>query len=267
MDDREIGCLIDSHCHLADEAFEQDLAAVVTRAKEAGLESVLCILAAGDAAEAARADRLRALWPAARFSAGVHPHQARDFAAAGAAAAAVRDALAGSRAVCAIGEIGLDYHYDFSPRELQQAVFREQVRLARELRLPVIVHTREATADTFAILREEGGGALAGVFHCFTGDRAMAQDALALGFHLSFAGIVTFPKAAELREVARQTPADRLLVETDAPFLAPVPHRGLRNEPAFVARVVDAVAAARGEPPEATARAATRAFGALFGYH
>ncbi|MGH9330571.1 MAG: TatD family hydrolase, partial [Vicinamibacterales bacterium] len=199
------------------------------------------------------------------FSAGVHPHQAKDFASAGAAAAAVRRSMAEGEAIRAIGEIGLDYHYDFSPRDVQQRVFREQVRLARELGLPIIIHTREATDETFAILREEGGGDLRGVFHCFTGDRAMARRALALGFHLSFAGIVTFPKASELRDVVRETPAGRLLIETDAPFLAPVPHRGTRNEPALVAHVLDAVAAARGEPAAAVAGASSRTFAALFG--
>jgi TatD DNase family protein len=257
--------MIDSHCHLADEVFEPDLEAVVERARVAGVETILCILAAGDDAEAARAGRVRALWPAARFGAGVHPHQAKDFATPGRAAAAVRAALAVNDAVCAVGEIGLDYHYDFSPRDVQQAVFREQLRLARERRLPVIIHTREAADDTFAILKEEGGAALAGVFHCFTGDRAMARAALALGFHLSFAGIVTFPKAEELRAVAKMTPEGRFLVETDAPFLAPAPRRGARNEPALVARVVDAVAAARGEPTSALAEQTTRAFRQLFG--
>jgi TatD DNase family protein len=256
--------MIDSHCHLADEAFEADLDAVVDRAKTAGVRSALCILAAGDAAESARAERLRAIWPGASFSAGVHPHQSNDFATPGAAEAAVRRSLAEGEAVCAIGEIGLDYHYDFSPRDVQQNVFREQIRLARKLSLPIIIHTREATDDTIAILREEGDGEVRGVFHCFTGDRGEAQSALALGFHLSFSGIVTFPKASELREVVRETPLDRLLVETDAPFLAPVPHRGKRNEPSFVPLVVEAVAAARGEPVENLAASSSRAFAALF---
>ena len=148
---------------------------------------------------------------------------------------------------CAIGEIGLDYHYDFSPREVQQDVFRAQIRLARQRDLPIIIHTREATDDTFAILEEEGGAAIRGVFHCFTGDVAMAQRALAIGFYLSYAGILTFPKAEELREAARVTPIDRLLSETDAPFLAPVPFRGKRNEPAYVTRVVQTLAELHGQ--------------------
>ena len=257
--------MIDSHCHLADEAFEADLDAVVDRAKTAGVRAALCVLAAGDAAEAARAEKLRAIWPPACFSAGVHPHQAKDFATPGAAEAAVRRSLADGKSIRAIGEIGLDYHYDFSPREVQQNVFREQIRLARELKLPVVIHTREATDDTVAILREEGEGDLRGVFHCFTGDRREARSALGLGFHLSFSGIVTFPRASELRDVVRETPLDRLLVETDAPFLAPVPHRGKRNEPSFVPLVVEAVAAARGEPADALAASSARTFAALFG--
>ncbi len=157
----------------------------------------------------------------------------------------VEEAIAASGA-CAIGEIGLDYHYDFSPREVQQDVFRAQIRLARQRKLPIIIHTREATDDTFAILEEEGGAAIGGVFHCFTGDVAMAQRALAIDFYLSYAGILTFPKAEGLRDAARVTPIDRLLSETDAPFLAPVPFRGKRNEPAYVTRVVaDAGRAAR----------------------
>jgi TatD DNase family protein len=256
--------MIDSHCHLADEAFEGDLEAVVERAKAAGIRSALCILAAGDAQEAARAARVRAMWPEARFSVGVHPHQARDFAASGKAADAVRKALAADGRAVAIGEIGLDYHYDFSPRDVQQEVFREQVRLARALKLPIVIHTREASDDTLAILRDEVGGDVRGVFHCFTGDRALARAALDIGFHLSFAGIVTFPKAAELRDVARDTPADRLLIETDSPYLAPVPHRGKRNEPAYVTRVVETIAEVRGLTPADCGAAAADAFNKLF---
>ena len=164
----------------------------------------------------------------------------------------------------AIGEIGLDYHYDFSPRDVQQAVFRTQVELAIERGLPVIIHTREATDDTFAILRD-AGSALRGVFHCFTGDRAMARAGLDLGFYISLAGIVTFSRAEELREVAKLVPDDRLLVETDAPYLAPVPYRGKRNEPAFVARVVDAVAALRGVAAPALAAQLQQNFDAFLG--
>ena len=165
-------------------------------------------------------------------------------------------------AAVAIGEIGLDYHYDFSPRFLQQEVFRAQLRLARELERPVIIHTREATDDTFAILREESAGVPV-VFHCFTGGMEMARAALDVGAWLSFAGIVTFPNARELRDVARMVPADRFLVETDSPYLAPVPFRGKRNEPAFVAKVVEGLAAVRGAPVEEIAAQSTANYHAV----
>jgi TatD DNase family protein len=237
--------MIDSHCHLADEAFADDLDAVIARARTAGLSGALCILSAGDDKESAAAARVRALWPEVRFSVGIHPHKAGEFAGRlDHARALVRTGVAdeGARA---IGEIGLDYHYDFSPRDVQQAVFRTQIRLAIDLALPVVIHTREATDDTFGILRE-AGPSLRGVFHCFTGDTVMARAALDLGFYVSLAGILSFPRAESLRDVAKLVPAERLLIETDAPYLAPVPHRGKRNEPAFLAHVAERVAALRG---------------------
>jgi TatD DNase family protein len=235
--------MIDSHCHLADEIFSADLEAVVGRAKDAGLERALVILEAGNRQEAAQATRVESLWPETRVAIGVHPHAAHEYTDRPEdAARVVRAQVAGSPAVRAIGEIGLDYHYDFSARDVQHGVFRSQVRLALELDLPVVIHTREADADTIAILKEEGGGRLRGVLHCFTGTPSLAQAGLELGFYISLAGIVTFPKAMELRETARLVPRDRLLTETDSPFLAPVPYRGKRNEPAYVARVVSTLA-------------------------
>jgi TatD DNase family protein len=237
--------MIDSHCHLADEAFTGDLDAVIGRARTAGLTGALCILSAGDDKESAAAARVRGLWPEVRFSVGIHPHKAGEFAGRfDHVGASVRKGVAAEGAR-AIGEIGLDYHYDFSPRDVQQAVFRAQVQLALDLALPVVIHTREATDDTFAILRE-AGPSLRGVFHCFTGDTDMARAALDLGFYVSLAGIVSFPRAEALRDVAKLVPAERLLIETDAPYLAPVPHRGKRNEPAFVTHVAERVAAIRG---------------------
>ncbi len=222
---------------------------MIARAKEAGLERTLVVLEAGNEKEAAQAGKVSALWPETRFAIGVHPHQAHQFADdPERAATVVREQSAATPSARAVGEIGLDYHYDFSPREVQQAVFRAQIRLARELDRPVVIHTREADEDTLAILREEGGGALRGVLHCFTGNDALADAGLALGFFVSLAGIVTFPKAGPLRETARRVPLDRLLVETDSPFLAPVPYRGKRNEPAYVARVVEALAE-HAQPP------------------
>jgi TatD DNase family protein len=214
--------LIDSHCHLADEAFAADLDAVVDRAKAAGLERALIVLEAGNAQEAAQAARAAALWPDVRVTVGVHPHQAHQFAAdPGRAAAIVRDQIAATPSARAIGEIGLDYHYDFSPRDVQHAVFRAQLRLARELRQPVVIHTRDA-------------------------------------------GIITFPRAEELRQTVRRVPMERLLTETDSPFLAPVPHRGTRNEPAHVARVVATLAEMHGMPADDLAARTAANFHTLF---
>jgi TatD DNase family protein len=176
----------------------------------------------------------------------------------------VQSVIAGQPATRALGEIGLDYHYDFSPRAAQRTVLRAQIGLARQLGLPIVIHTREAEDDTFAILDEEGASEVGGVFHCFTGDRPMARKALDRGFHISLSGIVTFPKALELQQVAREVPLDRLLIETDSPFLAPVPHRGTRNEPAHVAVVAEVIAGLRGMSTATVAQAAGHNFDRLF---
>ena len=257
--------MIDSHCHLASKEFAEELDAVVTRAREAGLERCLVVLAAEDDAEIEQADRVRKLWPEVRFSIGVHPHHAHVFtdtpeSAAGLAAYQF-DVVVGA---CAIGEIGLDYHYDFSPREVQHEVFRAQLRFARERGLPVIIHTREAEDDTLRIIQEEGAGQLRGVFHCFSGNVAAAERALATGFHVSIPGIVTFPKAEELREAARIIPDDKLLIETDSPYLAPVPYRGKRNEPAYVLRVLETIAEVRGVSADSLGAQLVSNFDALF---
>ena len=255
--------MIDSHCHLADDAFAADIEAVVGRAREAGLTRALCILAAGDEKESAAAARVRALWPDVRFSVGVHPHHAGQFAGAAPAAVDVVRSAIETEGAWAIGEIGLDYHYDFAPQEVQRDILAAQLTLARELALPVVIHTREATDDTFDELRR--AGPIRGVFHCFTGDVAMARRALDIDFYVSLSGIVTFPRATGLREVAAMLPADRLLIETDAPYLAPVPHRGKRNEPALVTRVAEVIAEARGTSSAEIASLATRNLEALFG--
>jgi TatD DNase family protein len=258
--------MIDSHCHLADEAFEADLHQVVERAREAGLSGAMVILEAGNSKEAAQARRVVELWPAACVAIGVHPHQAHQFADdPSRAARIVRDQLGITSSARAVGEIGLDYHYDFSPRDVQQAVFRAQVRLARELHRPIVIHTREADEDTIAILKEEGGGTVRGVFHCFTGDAALARAGLDLGFHLSVAGILTFPRANDLRETIRSVPLDRLLTETDSPYLAPVPYRGKRNEPAHVVQVVGTLAGLCGRPAREVGERTTANFLDLFG--
>jgi TatD DNase family protein len=254
--------MIDSHCHLAGEEFAADLDAVVERARAAGLSGAMVILSAGDDDEGERAGKVAAAWPEVRFSVGIHPHQAGQHSDRIDEAIARLDADLTAAQAVALGEIGLDYHYDFSPRDVQQEVFRRQLRLARTRSLPVVIHTREATEDTFQILREHGEGVRV-VFHCFTGGVQMAQAALDLGAWLSFTGIVTFPKAEELREVAKLVPSDRFLVETDSPYLAPVPFRGKRNEPAFVAKVVEGLAAVRGVAAERIAAESTDNFRAV----
>jgi TatD DNase family protein len=257
--------LIDSHCHIAGPEFADDLDAVVERARAAGLAHALVILAADDAPELEQAAAVSARWADVRFSIGIHPHAAGRFAADPAdAAAQVEAAIEAQPLTRGLGEIGLDYHYDFAPRDVQQEVFRHQIRLARRRRLPIVVHTREADEDTFRILQEERASDVGGVFHCFTGDRGAARRALDLGFHISLAGIVTFPRALELKEVARMLPGDRLLVETDSPFLAPVPFRGKRNEPAHVVRVVETVAELRAERADAVGAAALANFRHVF---
>ena len=257
--------MIDSHCHIAGPEFAGDLTAVIGRARSAGLVHALVILAADDLPEIVQGAKVSAEWDAVRFSIGIHPHAAGKFAADPAAAAQAADAaIAAQPLTCALGEIGLDYHYDFAPRDVQQQVFREQIRLAKRRRLPIVVHTREADEDTFRILAEESAQEIGGVFHCFTGDRAMARRALDIGFHISLAGIVTFPRALELKEVARLVPIERLLIETDSPFLAPVPHRGKRNEPANVVRVAETIAELRGSDAASIGDAALNTFRRLF---
>lgn len=207
----------------------------------------------------------RALKVAAEFglpvSAGVHPHEAKLWAGG------IEDELRGlarDKRIVAIGEIGLDFHYDHSPRDVQRDAFRRQIRLARDVGLPVVVHTREADAECATILEDEKANECGGVIHCFTGGEELARRALALGFFISFSGIVAFPRAEVIQQVARIVPRDRLLVETDSPFLAPPPHRGKRNEPAFVALVARKVAALRGEAIEEVGRAARENFRQLF---
>ena len=258
--------MIDSHCHIAGEEFEGDLEDVIQRALAAGLSGSLVIIAADDDKECERANEVASLWPGVRLAFGVHPHAAsRGGAEPSEAARLVELRIRSATLARAVGEIGLDYHYDLAPRDVQQRVFREQIRLARRMGLPIVIHTREAIEDTFRILEEESAGEVGGVFHCFTGDRAVARQAIDVGFYISLSGIVTFPRATELHEVAKTVPLDRLLVETDSPYLAPVPHRGTRNEPAHVVRVAEAVAQLRETSAEVVGQAAKENFERLFG--
>jgi len=238
--------MIDSHCHLADEKFIADLPAVAARARAAGVEAAMCILSADEPAELARVEPVRAAWPEVRFAAAIHPHRSGAYAGRAAEAAAVTASAVDASQAVAVGEIGLDYHYDFSPKDVQRDVFAAQVELAVRRGLPVVIHTREATNDTIDVLREAGTDKVRGVMHCFSGSLAEARLALDLGFYISLSGILTFPKAGDLRETARQLPIDRLLIETDAPFLAPVPNRGKRNEPAWVRATLETLAGVHG---------------------
>jgi TatD DNase family protein len=232
--------LIDTHAHLDDARYDPDRDAVIARARQAGVGAFVTI--GCDLATSRAAVELAARYPGVYAAVGVHPHEVNH----------IEDGwydelrrLAAHEKVVAYGEIGLDYHYNHSPPKLQRERFREQVGLARELGLPIVVHTREAQEDTVAILKEEHAGETGGVFHCFSGDAWLAQEALALGFYLSFSGVLTFRNAAPLQAVAQTVPLDRLLVETDCPYLTPVPHRGRRNEPAFVKLVADKLAGLR----------------------
>jgi TatD DNase family protein len=251
--------LVDSHCHLDDEKFAADLDAVIERAQAAGVERMLAIGTGGGPPDLEVAIRLAEAYPCFYATVGVHPH---DAAKATAATFDRLGALVQHPKVIGIGEIGLDYHYDFSPREVQREVFRAQLRLAAETAKPIVIHTREAWQDTLDILDEDRPRAL--IMHCFTGGPDEALQCLERGFYLSFGGVLTFPKAENVRQSARMTPDDRLLVETDAPYLAPVPHRGKRNEPAFVADTVRRLAEVRGQSAEETAAITTRNFERLF---
>jgi len=257
--------VVDSHCHIAGPEFVDDLDDVIGRATAAGVTHALVILAADDPPEIEQADKVASRWAGVRFSIGVHPHAAVKFTAEPEAAArAVAAAVDAQPLTRGLGEIGLDYHYDFSPRDVQQAVFRSQVAVARTRRLPMVIHTREADDDTFRILTDERASEVPVVLHCFTGDRETARRALDAGYYLSLAGIVTFPRALELKEVARLVPLDRLLIETDSPFLAPVPHRGKRNEPAYVARVAEVIGELKGVTRDDVATATTENFVRIF---
>jgi TatD DNase family protein len=246
--------LIDSHCHLDFPDFEGELDAVIARAKAVGVERMITIGTKVD--RAARLVEIAEAYDCVSFTVGAHPHEAA--AAPSSDLAAMRRFAAHPKCV-GIGEAGLDYHYNSAPPEVAQRVFRGQIALARELSLPLVIHTREAEDDTAAILKDEmRQGRFSALLHCFTSSRALAETALDLGLSISFSGVVTFKNSGELRDIARDVPLDRILVETDAPYLAPVPHRGRRNEPAFVADTARVVAEAKGIALEALAEA-TRA--------
>jgi len=251
--------LIDTHVHLDNTRFDGDRDAMIARAREAGVEHFVTI--GCDLSTSRAAVELADRYPFIYATVGVHPHEAKQ----------IGDSwyddlrrLAQHKKVVAYGEIGLDYHYNHSPPKLQRERFREQITLARELRLPIVVHTREAQDDTIAILKEENAADVGGVFHCFSGDARLAKNALDLGFLLSFSGVITFQNATMLRDIVKTVPMDRILVETDSPYLTPAPHRGKRNEPAHVRLVAEKIAAIQGmtadQIAELTSQNARRVF-------
>lgn len=234
---------IDSHCHLDSSEFDSDRDAVVERALAAGVQHMVAIGTGDGPPDLEAGIRIADRYPACYCTVGVHPHDAAK--ASGEIYPRLGELLKHPKVV-ALGEIGLDYHYDFSPRDQQRSAFIEQMRVARESRKPIVIHTREAWPDTIALLAEHWDPTLGGIMHCFSGAPDEAREAIDLGFYLSFGGIVTFPKAHNVHESARFTPLDRLLIETDAPYLAPVPRRGKRNEPAYIVDTARRLAALRG---------------------
>jgi TatD DNase family protein len=246
--------LIDSHCHLDFPDFAEELDAIVERAHAAGVERLVTI-----STRVRHGDKLVAIaerFPHVYFTIGTHPHQASEESEVD--VAAIRR-FAAHRKCVGIGEAGLDYHYNYAPPDVAARVFRAQIGLARELSLPLVIHARDADDDVARILREEMAlGPFAAVLHCFTSSRALAETGLELGLHVSFSGVLTFKNSADLRAIARDVPLDRVLVETDAPFLAPTPHRGKRNEPSFVVETARILGEVKGLDAESIA-SATRA--------
>ena len=252
--------LVDSHCHLDFPDFAAELPQVVSRAKAAGVG--VCVSIGTKLSRFAEVAAVAEQFPDVYCSVGSHPHEAEQEPFSDSApllALAKRDKVVG------IGETGLDYYYEHSPRAQQAANFRAHIAAARALSLPLIVHTRDAEDDTIAILRDETRkGAFTGLIHCFTGTQRLADAALELGLYISASGIATFKKSDALRDVLKSVPLDRLLVETDAPYLAPTPHRGKRNEPAFVVHTAAMLAELKGVSPDAIASATTENFFRLF---
>jgi TatD DNase family protein len=244
--------LIDSHAHLQFEEYAAELDDVLARAQEAGVEAIINV--GTDLASSRAAIALAERYPQLYATVGLHPHEAATFTSD--VGKTLAD-LAHHPKVVAIGETGLDYYYQHSPRDAQQAAFRTQLELAQALNLPVVVHSRDAKEDTLRMLAETTPERT-GVLHCFTGDLEMAERAIAMGFYISFSGIVTFKNAGPLREVAKTLPLESLLIETDCPFLTPTPYRGQRNEPAFVCRVAEQLAEVKPSMTVEMVRSTTR---------
>jgi TatD DNase family protein len=250
--------MIDSHCHLDSADFNDDREAVIERALAAGVEHMMAIGTGNGPPDLEAGVRLADKYAAFYATVGIHPHDAAKAAPDGFERLAN---LLSHAKVLAVGEIGLDYHYDFSPRDVQKSVFIEQMNIAAAAKKPIVIHTREAWEDTLALIEEHWTPhAIGGIMHCFSGGPEEARRALDLGFYLSFGGIVTFPKALAVQEAAKITPLDRVLIETDAPYLAPVPYRGKRNEPALMVHTARKLAALRGGSYEELCAATTENF-------
>jgi TatD DNase family protein len=253
--------LVDSHCHLADLRFRDEVEAVIARAHEAGVATLVSIGAIGGIETDRLTVELAARHEGVYAAVGVHPHNASDCSEA--RIAELRE-LARSPKVVAIGESGLDFHYMRSPLEAQELALRRHLALAAEIGKPIVIHCRDAEESLAAIIRQTGMPPRGGVIHCFTGDAASARAFLALGFYISFSGILTFRNATRIREAAPLIPSDRVMVETDVPYLAPEPYRGKRNEPAYVLRTLEVLADLRGAATDALAAATTENASRLF---
>jgi len=255
--------LIDSHAHIQGKEYAGEVEAVIARAREAGVGKIIAVGGAGDMSSNTEAVALAKTFPDIYATVGMHPHDAKDVGAD--ELKKLKDLAAAEPKVVAVGETGLDYYYNHSPREVQRRVFGQFIHLARETGLPIVVHERDAAQDVADLLRTEGAGKLRGVIHCFTGNYEAARAYLDLGFYISFTGIITFKNADALRDVVRNVPLERMLVETDSPYLTPVPHRGKRNEPAYVRYVGETIASVKGLSLEEVARLTTENVRELFG--
>lgn len=252
--------LIDSHAHLDGESFDDDRDALIKSFKASGVEAV--VVPGSDMESSRKIVKLVKVYENIYGAVGVHPHEV-----AGLTESDIDELrkLAGNGKIVAIGEIGLDYYYEYSPRDVQKEYFRKQIALAKELELPIIVHERDAAQDVFQIIREEADGKLTGVIHCYSGSIELAREYIKLGFYISFAGPVTFKNAKKPKEVSKEIPLERLLVETDSPYMTPVPYRGKRNDPTYVRYVAEEIAALKGISFEELAKQTTLNAKKLFG--
>ncbi len=253
--------LVDTHCHLADRRYDADRDAVIERARQAGLTHMVAVGGGGPIEDSEASYELARRFPFLRSTAGIHPHDARNYDDL---IEARIEALLEKPEVVAVGETGLDYYYGHSPRKAQREALARHIALARRTAKPIVLHCRDADDDLREVLTTEAPGGLRGVVHCFTGTYENARWYLDYGLLISFSGVVCFPKSQDLRHIAARLPLDRLMVETDSPYLAPPPHRGKRNEPAFVAHVAETLATAHGVTAQAVIEATARNAADLF---